>query len=315
MILISPLLPALSQSSERPVVSDISAVSTLSNKIEISWKLPENLKNSHISSLLLYKDSKPITDTDILQKITPVILPKNAITYVDKVQDFKEYYYAVIVNTEKGKETEELYYDEEKDEKLSISQGKAYKVLLPGVNSTVVGAKISYIKTESSSSNKSNPVDTNNVPDNDMRYQPLPYMNILEDNDRDSTISAKTKEKALSLLENTPAKVTKLDPYIFEEDILSPQGGDDYLLFVILSRYFIQRDYETSIKQLNSFLGQNRNKNVTLRATFYLGECYYYYNNYPRAISLFLSLEEFYPNLVKKWSESALDLYTLPDNQ
>ena len=34
-----------------------------------------------------------------------------------------------------------------------------------------------------------------------------------------------------------------LSPYVFEEDLISPDGGDDYLLFDVLKTTFIKRKY------------------------------------------------------------------------
>ena len=89
-----------------------------------------------------------------------------------------------------------------------------------------------------------------------------------------------------------------------------PSGGDDYLLFDILKTTFIKKKYGECSEKLIKFLGQNRSKDVTNRAIFYLGECYYYTGDFSKALGQFLLLEDVYPALSRKWSESTLDLYS-----
>ena len=104
----------------------------------------------------------------------------------------------------------------------------------------------------------------------------------------------------------------KRDPlpvHIFEEDLVSPAGGDEYLLFEILKTYFIKKQYTESITALRKFLAQNRTKSVADRASFYLGESYYYTGNFPAALTRFLALEDTYPELTRRWIDSSLDLF------
>ena len=103
-----------------------------------------------------------------------------------------------------------------------------------------------------------------------------------------------------------------LSPHIFEEDMVSPSGGDEYLLFEVLKTTFIKKKYEESAASLQRFLAQNRSQAVTERANFYLGESYYYSGRFPEALNFFLTLQERYPALSKKWIESTLDLYQIP---
>jgi TolA-binding protein len=100
--------------------------------------------------------------------------------------------------------------------------------------------------------------------------------------------------------------------YVFSEDTVSPAGGDDYLLFDVLKGAFINKRWSQAAKDLEQFLMQNRSASVTNRANFYLGECYYFMAQYPKALNQFLLLRDSYPALTRKWSKSALDLYTLP---
>ncbi len=315
LILLVPINSIINaQSPFRPVVTDIRADQISDNKIEISWKLPQQLTETYISSIRLYRETKPFTSINQLETITPIILPMGTISYIDTVYDFKEYYYAIITETKQGVMETELYFDEEQDTTSQESDSRIYKVILPGVNATVEGKRI-FRKDDTQSPKTEVKTAKEKSSNQKIRSQPLPYIDVLGDNEiHSSTISATTTQKALSLLQSSAVRRTILEPYIFEEDIISPQGGDDYLLFIILSNKFIQQKYEDAITSLQDFLSQNRELSTTNRARFYLAESYYYDENYPEALSIFLSLEEDFPALVKKWSESSLDLYQLPDH-
>lgn len=127
-------------------------------------------------------------------------------------------------------------------------------------------------------------------------------------------MSEQVKSVAKNLAGQTKEKeVTVLLPYIFEDDLVSPDGGDDFLLFEILRNYFIQKNYTDSVTQLKKLLGTNRTAKVTNRAMFYLGQSYYFQNNYQQAINSFLQVYDAYPELAKKWIDSSLDLMKLPD--
>ena len=105
---------------------------------------------------------------------------------------------------------------------------------------------------------------------------------------------------------------TTLIPYIFEEDLISPDGGDDFLLFEVLRNNFIQKKYSDSVVQLKKLLGTNRSEKVTNRARFYLGQSYYFQENYQEAVKNFLPVYDIYPELAKKWIDSSLDLMQVP---
>ena len=107
--------------------------------------------------------------------------------------------------------------------------------------------------------------------------------------------------------ETTKIKSETMSPYIFEEDLISPDGGDDYLLFNILKTTFIQRKYDEAIPLLTQLIGTNISEDTRSRALFYLGESYYFTGNYNDAVKTFVKVENVYSNLVKQWLNSSLD--------
>ena len=278
-----------------PVVTDIDVSNISDNRIEISWILPERTAHNTVSQIKVYRSTTPINNVDELEPIS--VLPGNFISYIDNPPDSKEYFYAVITVIE------------------DVADGSdvPYNLLLPGVNSTTVGVHLK--KTTP-------PVQVTKTPkrrsyeEDELREQPLPYMNILGDSRSKSTslISKESEQKALALVSfNKKASVPqKLTQYIFEEDSEAPIAGDDYLLYEILQNSFLKEDYVKSIEEINNFLSINRSASSTDRATFYLGECYYFTNEYERALTCFLEVQSSYTSLSRKWSQSSLDLYQIP---
>ena len=87
--------------------------------------------------------------------------------------------------------------------------------------------------------------------------------------------SARAQARLLAGSAETMHKM--LSPYVFEEDLISPDGGDDYLLFDVLKTTFIKRKYAD-------------------------------------AVNAFLYAADAYPSLAKKWIDSSLDFMQLPKN-
>lgn len=311
LCLILSLCPLLFSQSVRNVVSGISTTA-YKNKITVSWNLPPASEGSAVTSLMVYRANKPFTSVEDIKKSTPAAyLGQGSVSFVDSVKDAREYYYAVICCVSKGVSINtELYYDEELDARPLSSESDPYYILLPGVNATVNGQKMQFI-----SKKEYTPLpreeESRIYGDNQMRDQPLPYIDVLGDEEkREKQISPSTEASVRDLF-GKKKEITKelLEPYIFEEDMLSPSGGDEYLLFEILKTTFIQEKFHEAVKLLTQFTLQNRNPQVLARAGFYLGQSYYYTQNFPMALTEFLNLEETYPSLAHKWIESTLTLF------
>ena len=89
--------------------------------------------------------------------------------------------------------------------------------------------------------------------------------------------------------------------------MISPDGGDDYLLFEILKQYFVQKNYDASIIQLNKLAGTNIKDSTRNRVYFYIGECEYLTGEYEKAVKSFVKVQDAYPTLARKWINSSLD--------
>ncbi|MCK9169725.1 MAG: hypothetical protein M0P01_04860 [Treponema sp.] len=277
--------------AERPIVTDISASSGTGKFITITWTLPLKPEQP-VTSLLVFRDIKPIASYSQLGSLKPATsLNSSSTSWSDQVENYIDYYYAVIA---------------------VIGSGQ-YNIIIPSMNATVNGAHRRFlpqkIPTDTSASAKEKL-----YPQGTMRETPLPYIDLVEGmNTSGSDIGKQAREQAELLGEKKSGQQMKLlDVYIFEEDLISPEAGDDYFLFDALKSTFIRKKYKESAATLRKLLGTNRSENVTKRAKFYLAESYYFSGNYQEAVKTFLAVSDKYPALTKKWIDSSLDLMAAP---
>ena len=270
----------------------------------------------------MYRDTKPIAGKDAISHLAPLAtLSSTADSYTDIVSDFREYYYAVISITKPGTRVidSELYYDEELDKPEDMTGGKPYLVFLPGVNTTVNGTRVkSPVQKNVPSKKTTESAKEKLYGAGDMREQPLPFLDILGAAKVPAPkISRKTEKQALSLTggKQTHKAPEMLEPYYFEQDLMSPDGGDEYLLFEVLKTTFVKKEYQAAIVALKKFLAQNRTNSVTNRASFYLGESYYFSGKYHEALNQFLELQDTFSPLSQKWIESSLELFEIPASE
>lgn len=270
---------------DRPIITNLEAKGTRGNKINLSWKIPSE-PEPKIQKFFIYRNSKPIgsyydiSDSTLIATVEPEIQ-----NYSDTVKNYNDYYYAIIAQVNNGK----------------------YDIILPSVNATVNGTHLT-LPERKENAEKTESAKEKLVPVDGKRETPLPFLDITEQiSKKPLNISEETKKIAESLAANEKNSKKRMEPYIFEEDIISPDGGDDFLLFEILRTTFIQKKYKESAEQLQKLLGTNRSKEVTKRAIFYLGESEYYTKNYSDAVRTFLMVYDEYPVQAKKWIDATLD--------
>ncbi len=271
---------------DKPIITNLEATGTRGNKIILSWKNP-SAPEPKIQKLFIYRNSKPIGSYYDISDSTPVaeVEPETK-SYTDTVKNYNDYYYAVIAQVSNGK----------------------YDIILPSVNATVNGTHLT-LPARKESAEKTESAKEKLVPLDGKREIPLPFLDVTEQfSKKPVKMNEETKKIAASLADGTKDKESKrMEPYIFEEDIISPDGGDDFLLFEILRTTFIQKKYKDSADQLKKLLGTNRSKEVTKRAVFYLGESEYYTKDYSAAVRTFLLVYDEYPVQAKKWIDATLD--------
>lgn len=280
-------------SFERPIVKNINAIPGKINTITVTWTLPEN-PNPQITEIKIFRTLKQIKNFSQLRDENPLAsLPPDSTGYTDKVPNYRDYFYTVIAKTKNSLET----------------------TVIPSENATVKPVHISLPEPEPKK-------DTGKVkaqktyPDGTLREKPLPYLDLLE---KKNEVKIEMSLQAKSVAENLGSDKNKIKnknfqkPYIFEEDLISPDGGDDFLLFEILKNSFIRQNYSESEKELSRLSGTKISEDVLNRATFYLGESHYFQGNYQSAVKNFLKVYEVFPELSKKWITSSLDLLEIPE--
>ncbi|MGN0750724.1 MAG: tol-pal system YbgF family protein [Treponema sp.] len=271
--------------AEKPIVRDIQAEAGKGNKINIFWTLPEN-PEKEISSFFIYRDTRQIASYAQIKNISPIAqIDSNFSGYTDLVKDYNDYFYCVLAVT--------------KDSSVP------YDLILLSFNSTVKGVHIS-MNTQQKEPQKQEKEKL--YYEGTLRETPLPFIDIVENSlQPEPTVSEEAAFAAQTLTNKTKKREPVLKPYIFEEDLISPDGGDDYLLFEILKQYFVHKNYDEAIVQLNKLAGTNIKDSTRSRVYFYIGECEYLTGEYEKAVKSFVKVQDVYPTLARKWINSSLD--------
>ena len=271
--------------AEKPIVRDIQAEAGKGNKINIFWTLPEN-PEKEISSFFIYRDTRQIASYAQIKNISPIAqIDSNFSGYTDLVKDYNDYFYCVLA--------------------VTTDSSVPYDLILLSFNSTVKGVHIS-MNTQQKEPQKKEKEKL--YYEGTLRETPLPFIDIVENSlQPEPTVSEEAAFAAQTLTNKTKKREPVLKPYIFEEDLISPDGGDDYLLFEILKQYFVHKNYDEAIVQLNKLAGTNIKDSTRSRVYFYIGECEYLTGEYEKAVKSFVKVQDIYPTLARKWINSSLD--------
>lgn len=279
-------LSSLLWAYDRPLVNSLDAITGAGTTINLMWNLPENLSRP-LTKLLVYRDTQPLSTFEQTKKMTPVAeLSPSKTAWQDSVSDFNDYYYAVVCVTD-----------------------KPYDIIMPSINATVRGVHLTGTRISKDQVIKR---EEKKYPAGTLRETPLPYLDILDEKkNTELSISKKVSNEARQLGISVNRRPDPLVPYVFENDLISPEAGDDYLLFDILSRTFIRKRYVEGISELRRLIGTNVSEEVLSRAQFYLGECQYFATDYESAVRSFVRVQNVYPDLTAKWIGSSLDFITI----
>ena len=287
-ILFTTTLPIFSQN--RPVVQDITATPGKGTRINIYWTLPQN-PNPAIDKLLIYRDTRPVSSYSQLSGAELLAeLPAQTFGYTDTVSDYNDYYYSVIAVT---------------------TDGKPYDVIFVSMNSTVEGVHL--IAPEQQDIAPKKKPEEKLYTDGTMRETPLPFISYVEGQGEEALVSDETAQVA-SLLSSSALKNSKspVSPYFFEEDLISPDSGDDFLLFEVLKTTFVQEKYEEAIVLLNKLNGTNISDSVRNRVNFYIGQAYFFTGDCEQAAMYFAKTAQSFPLQTTIWMNYTLDRILLP---
>ena len=292
-------------SQSRPVAKSLSAEAVIDKTVELAWEFPAKTQPK-ILGVQIYRRLRPYTEVHDLQGDIPIAeLDAAKKSYTDTLSANGSYFYAVLAVTKSG----------------------PYKIIIPGMNATTAGVrpivaapaqKAPQAKAAEAAPRINEDALTESqkellYADQKMRKAPLPYPGTLLGFDKAKTkMSGQAKKSAAELGSKKTVKPIPLrSPYFFEEDMFSPDGGDEYTLFETLRAGLAPKKYEQSVSLLQDFLSVHRSKETTERAQFYLGQSHYFCGDYKSAIRCFLAVQDAFPELAKQWIDSSLDLLVL----
>jgi hypothetical protein len=145
-----------------------------------------------------------------------------------------------------------------------------------------------------------------------VRPVPLPYLNILPRRETADIFSP----DVISMLDSLSGSSGKTappvlpKPYIFPGDTTPESGGERYALSEIIRGSFSGGKWETAASELNRFLSIRRTPEITARANFYLGETYYFMEQYEQALFKFLLARDSYYSQSRIWIQHTLTSMT-----
>lgn len=280
-VLFLSLLGAFAQ-SQRLFVTDIGVEAISETQIKIDWTLPQGLNTEKDSlSIELYRTVIPVSDVSALWNEKPLVVLHDFETeYVDTVSENKEFYYTVLLAKE-GSDIADF--------------------VIPGTNSTVWGIT-PLVPAEAPLLPKKITKVEKPDPSTGLRSFPLPLLNNF------STSGSVKKEFSTKAL-RIP------DAYIFMEETKKSLAGEEYLLSEIITKHFVSKNYEKTIEELRSFLNIKRSEATKNRATFYLGESYFFLGEYREALPYFLAVKDAFPGLADYWIQITLENFQIPVTQ
>ena len=274
----------------KPIVTDIQAAPAKGTRINIYWTLPQNPEPA-ITKLLIYRDTRPISSYNQLAGADFLAeLSAESCGYTDTVSDYNDYFYAVIAFTD-----------------------RPYDLILVSMNSTVEGVHL--IAPEPKDIEPKKKPEEKLYTDGTMRETPLPFISYVEgQGQEDSLISEEVAKSATQFSAlSTQSGRTPVQPYFFEEDLISPDSGDDFLLFEVLKNTFVQEKYEEAIVLLNKLNGTNISESVRNRVLFYIAEAYFFTGDFEEAAKGFVKVAHVYPLQTKIWMNYTLDRIAIPE--
>ena len=233
-------------------------------------------------NVTLYRSIRPIS---AMADLLGAVIVQSGIKspFTDQASAGIPYYYAVIPDDELLRGT------------VSIEQGR---------NSTARAVQIS--TPESGQDNRS------------IRSMPLPNISVqaaipgLSAYTEVPSITAISPEASNALGDIPRAAQTEpaaKRPRLFARDTEPPAaGGEEYFLYSIVTRLFITGNWDAAREELQNFLALPRLPEVSARARFYLGQCYYFLRMPRESLFEFLAIQDRYPAEAADWIRSSLSM-------
>lgn len=261
--------------SNKPYAKNINI--TLENQeLILTWNNPA--QDSSIKNILIYTDSSPILSTNqLLPEKLVAILNKNQESYIISDKNLFSQYFAVLY---------QLNDDSIFDILIITENTTIYNEVLANKINDLFAVEI--IK-------KPEEVEEITFDEGRIRNTPLPTVDLIQSS------SAKSKTNNTFDME--------IVPYIFQEDQSSKAMGIAYELNLIVTKYFPTEDFESAKLELKTLLENKHELEETSRIYFYLGECYFFTENYIEALTCFFQSEKAYPSISKKWQQYVINSF------
>jgi hypothetical protein len=160
----------------------------------------------------------------------------------------------------------------------------------PGINATVSPVIISGIEAQRRT----------------LRPIPLPIMTLNDSADSFFLTDLPLRLPLTDVQGQQKPQLQLKTPRVFVIDLESPAGGEDSVLFQIVSDYFIKFDWEGTRDRVLHYLSLPRSREVEARARFYLAQSFYYTGNYREALFQFLTFRTFHSAEANSWIDAVL---------
>ncbi|MDR2247380.1 MAG: hypothetical protein LBE17_12045 [Treponema sp.] len=247
--------------------------------------------------LIAFRLSAPARNLVLYRSVSPITKPRdllNAVLVEDRVaspfMDYPvpgiPYYYAVITEEELVSGSTEIY---------------------PGYNATVNATEVS---TQARVGLGASP---------GIRAIPLPLISVnavspgsgYEDVPAPTPLSPEAARAVKSLgLQGLSPPLPQKTPLVFDQDMASPSGGEEYALRSIVQGSFKNQDWSACRDELLQYLSLPHDAATEGRTRFYLAQAYYFTGSYREALFEFLTAQTTYPKETVEWVQASLTMLT-----
>jgi len=128
---------------------------------------------------------------------------------------------------------------------------------------------------------------------------------ILHSDEKKQLSPATTKAVNSILSSISIDKPPEQEPQLLEADkAVEESGGEEYTLKTILTHEFAEKRWKDAERLLKNFLSVHHSEDVELRARYYLGQVYYFLEEYRKAFMEFLLVRDRYYTQTKPWMDA-----------
>ena len=125
-------------------------------------------------------------------------------------------------------------------------------------------------------------------------------------------VSVQAAEPGTSPYVETSQPTPEVEPkkpraFIYDLEVAQPEG-DEYALISIVRGPFAARKWDEARIEFVKFIALPGSLETTLRARFYLGQCYYFLKQTREGLTEFLTIRERFPVEAEEWIQALMDM-------